>query len=100
MVRATRNWTITDVFMSVLSAPSTAILDVDINYLSSPTASPTSIFSTRPTIDIGEYETSTAATPAVITFTSLASGTYLWPTLQAPGGAGELLVGLVAKERS
>lgn len=100
LVRATRNWTITDVFMSVLSAPSTALLDVDINYLSSPTATPTSIFSTRPTIDLGEYETNTSATPAVFSLTSLASGTYLQPEIQAPGGSGELMIQLIAKERN
>lgn len=99
MVRATRNWTLTDVFVSALSAPSTGVLTIDINYLSSPTASPTSIFSTKPTIDVGEYETSTAATPAVLTLTSLASGTYLWPEIETPNGAGDLMVQLVAKER-
>lgn len=99
MIRATRNWTITDVFMSVLSAPSTGVLTVDINYLSTPTATPASIFSTKPTIDVGEVESITAATPAIITLTSLASGNYLYPEIETPNGAGDLYISVIAKER-
>mgnify|MGYP001609809366 CR=1 FL=1 len=100
LARASRNWTIKSAFISLLSAPSTATAQFDINYLSTPTASPTSIFTTKPTIDIGEYDTSTAATASVLTLTSLASGTLLLPEIEAPGGAGEATIHLMTEERS
>ena len=100
MVRATRNWTIDSVFTSVLSAPSLGVLTIDVNYYSTPTAAGTSIFSTKPTIDVGEYENSTAATPAVLNFTSLASGVFLRPEIETPNSAGELMISLVARERN
>lgn len=99
MVRATRNWTIDSVFTSVLSAPSLGVLTIDVNYYSTPTATGTSIFSTKPTLDVGEFESSTSATPAVITLTSLASGVYLRPEIETPSGAGELMISLVCRER-
>jgi hypothetical protein len=100
MARATRNWTLKDVFVSVLSAPSTGVLTLDVNYFSTPTAAGTSIFSTKPTIDVGEYDTSTAATAPVLNLTSLASGVFLRPEVEEPNGAGELMISLIAEERS
>lgn len=99
MVRATRNWTLKNTFMSLLSAPSLGALTVDINYYSTPTAVGTSIFSTKPTIDVGEYDTSTAVTPAVLDLTSLASGVFLRPEIETPNQAGELMISLIAEER-
>lgn len=100
MVRATRNWTLDSVFVSLLSAPSLGTLQVDINYYSTPTAAGTSIFSTKPTIDVGEYSTDTAATPSVLNLTSLASGVFLRPEIETPNQAGELMISLIAKERT
>jgi hypothetical protein len=100
LVRASRNWTITNIYISVLSAPSLAIAQFDINYLSTPTSTAASIFSTKPTIDIGEYETVTAATQPAFSLTSLASGTLLLPEIEAPGGAGDVTISLLLKERS
>ncbi len=100
MARASRNWTIKSTFISLLSAPSVATAQFDINYLSTPTASPTSIFATKPTIDVGEYSTDTAATPSALNLTSLASGTLLLPEIEAHGGAGELTINLMLEERS
>ncbi len=99
MVRATRSWTLKNTFVSLLSAPSLGTLQVDINYYSSPTKEATSIFSTKPTIDVGEYDTSTAAVASVLNFTSLASGVFLRPEIETPNGAGELMISLTAEER-
>ncbi len=99
LARASRNWTISSAFVALLSAPSTGVLTTDINYLSSPTASPTSIFGTHPTIDVGEYDTSTAATAATLALTSLASGVFLEPEIETPNGAGELMISLILQER-
>ena len=99
MVRATRSWTLKNTFLSLLSAPSLGTLQVDINYYSTPTAAGTSIFTTKPTIDVGEYDTSTAATASVLSFTSLASGVFLRPEIETPNGAGELMISLTAEER-
>ena len=100
VIRSTRNWTLKNTFVSLLSAPSTGVLTVDINYYSSPTAAATSIFTTKPTIDVGEYDTSTAATASVLTLTSLASGVFLRPEIETPNGAGELMISLIAEERA
>lgn len=97
MVRATRNWTIKNTFISVLSAPSTAELMIDAYYFSTPTSAANSIFSSQPLVGIGAYES--LATPGILTLTSLASGTYLRPEIRQPGGAGELMISLVAEER-
>jgi len=99
MIRASRNWTLSNTFISLLSAPSLGTLAVDINYYSTPTASATSIFTTKPTIDVGEYTTATAATAPVLDLTSLASGTFLRPEIETPNGAGEVMISLIAEER-
>ena len=99
MARAIRNWTLKSTFISLLSAPSLGTLGIDVNYFSTPTAAATSIFSTKPTIDVGEYTTATAATAPVLSFTSLASGVFLRPEIETPNGAGEVMISLIASER-
>ena len=98
-LRASKNLTLNSVFLSLNSAPSLAALSINIDYKATPTTAPISIFSTKPTIDIGEYTTATAATPAVLTLTSLASGTLLSPSIEAPGNSGDLMISLIATER-
>lgn len=99
-LRAGKNLTVNSVFMSVNSCPSLGTLSVEIAYRSNPTATYTSIFSTKPTIDVGEYTTDTAATAAVIALTSLASGTLLTPSIETPRECGDLLITLNCTERS
>jgi len=50
-------------------------------------------------LDIGEYDISSAATPGVMSLTSLASGALLRFEVTNPGDAGVLGVSLHAKER-
>lgn len=99
LLRVTKNVTIQDVYVSLVSAPSIATFQVDINFGSSPTGAFSSIFSTNPTIDIGEYDTTTAATPAVISLTSLASGALLKFEIDRPGGAGGMGASLQVRSR-
>ncbi len=98
MVRSTRNWTLKNTFISVLSAPSLGALKIDINYYSTPTAPGTSIYSVLPLIGVGEYES--LATPGTFLLTSLASGVYLRPEVEQPNQAGELMVSSIAEERT
>jgi hypothetical protein len=98
-LRASKNLTIQNCFVALNSAASLTALTVNIDYRSTPTSPYTSIFTTKPTIDIGEYTTTTAATPNVILLTSLASGTLLTPSIAASAGAGDLLVSLNCIER-
>ncbi len=100
MARTSRNYTIKDVYVGLLSAPSTALATFDISYRSHPTVALTSIFSTKPTIDVGEYETRTAATPYVLSLTSLASGMYLAPEVETHGGSGDMMMSLIVQERT
>jgi len=58
-----------------------------------------SIFSTAATIDKGEHDTVTAATPAVLGLTSLASGALLRFEVDAPGNAGDMGASLSVKSR-
>lgn len=99
LLRVTKNLTINGLYVSVISAPSLAAFQADINYKSTPTGDATSIFSTKPTIDIGEYSTTTAATAAVLSLTSLASGTLLQFEIDAPGGAGGMGASLQVTSR-
>ena len=98
-LKATKNLTINSVYVSLISAPSIAAFQCDINYKSGPTAAGTSIFSTVPTIDVGEYSTDTAATAPVLSLTSLASGHLLQLELDKPGGAGGMNVSLQVQSR-
>ena len=100
MARTSRNYTIKDVYVGLLSAPSTGVATFDISYRSHPTVALTSIFSTKPTIDVGEYETTTAATPYVLSLTSLASGIYLSSEVETHGGAGDMAMSLIVQERT
>lgn len=98
-LRARKNLTINSVFLSVNSCPSLGTLSVEIAYRANPTATYASIFTTKPTIDVGEYTTDTAATAAVLALTSLASGTLLTPSIETPRECGDLLISLNCTER-
>lgn len=98
-VRTTKNLTINSAYAGVMSAPSLGVAQFNVMFYSTPTSLPTTIFSTKPTIDVGEYSTDTAATAPVVAFTSLASGTLLKPEILQPQGAGELLLQLAVTER-
>lgn len=82
-----------------MSAPSLALFQCDISYGSSATGDFASIFSTAATIDKGEHDTVTAATPAVLGLTSLASGALLRFEVDAPGNAGDMGASLSVKSR-
>lgn len=74
------------VVVTVTTAPTGATLIVDIN------EGGTSIFSTRPTIDAGEFTTADADVPAVISDAALASGAAITVDIDQVGsvvaGAG------------
>lgn len=99
LVRATKNLTINGAYASLLSAPSTAAFQADINYKSTPTADATSIFTNPITVDVGEYDTTTAATAPSLSLTSLASGTLLQLEVDKPGDAGGLGISLQVTSR-
>src|SRR3990167_1807800 len=99
LLRATKNLSLITTWYSVQSAPSTAAAMLDIQWASGPTGTFASIFSTKPFIDIGEYTITSAATPGVLSLTSLASGIVIKPEILQPGGAGELTVSLIGRER-
>ncbi len=98
-LRARKNLTINNCFVALNSAASLTALSINIDYRSTSTSPYSTIFTTIPTIDIGEYDTNTAATPNVLLLTSLASGTLLTPSIAASAGAGDLLVTLNCVER-
>ncbi len=62
-------FTLTEVHISVNTAPTGSTLIVDVNKGTGPGAS---VFSTRVTIDAGEFSSDSAATPAVITTSAIA----------------------------
>ena len=98
--RAHQNMTILNSWVGVQSAPSLSTLDLDVQYASSPTDTWQTIFAVKPTMDIGEYTTDTAAAMASIQLTSLASGTLLRPAIEKPGGAGYMTVQLQVETRA
>ena len=98
-MKTTKNLTVNNIYAGVMSAPSLGIAQFNVMMYSTPTSLPTTIFSTKPTIDVGEYSTLTAATPPVVAYTSLASGILLKPEILSPQGAGELLMQLAVTER-
>lgn len=100
LMRATHNSTINGVYLSLLSAPSTAPVEVDVTYSSGATGDFTSIFSTRPFVDIGEPSTTSSATPGTLSLTSLASGTFLRAEILQAGGAGTLSIQLPVTSRA
>jgi hypothetical protein len=97
--RASKNLSLVTVYAALASAPSLAPLELDISFGSAPTGDFASIFTTRPFIDIGEYTTTSSATPGVLSLTSLASGALLRYEVRKHGEAGELMTQLMAKER-
>lgn len=97
--RVHQDLNILNVWMGVYSAPSLAQLQGDILYASSPTGAWNTIFAVKPTIDIGEYSTDTAAGAASIQLTSLASGLLLRPAILSPGGAGYMSLQLQVQTR-
>jgi len=98
-LRARKNLTLNGVWAGLNSAPSTAAFQANISYRSEPTGAHTTLLSTALTIDVGEYESRTAATPVVLGLTSLASGTLLSPSIDAPGDGGDLTLTIAATER-
>lgn len=97
--RATQNLTLKSYWGSLLSAPSLTPAEFDISWSSGPTGTFTSIFSTRPFIDIGEYTSTSGATPGTLSLTSLASGIVLRHEFRMPGGAGGYMAQLQAVSR-
>jgi len=99
-VRTVKNLTINNFYAGVMSAPSLGVAQFNVMFYSTPTSLPTTMFSTKPTIDVGEYSTDTAAAAAVIAYTSIASGSILKPEILAPQGAGELMMQFKVTERT
>jgi hypothetical protein len=97
--RATKNMTLSDFWAGLCSAPSLKPLEMDIKHSGEPDGTFASIFTTRPFIDIGEKNSISGATVAVIALTSLASGRILQPEVMMPGDAGILTMQLIGKER-
>ena len=87
---ATKNLTINSFYASLTSAPSTAVLLFDISHGSTPTGDFSSIFTSVGHIDIGEYTSASSASPAIISLTSLASGSLLRAEIDSHGSAGGL----------
>lgn len=99
LMRVSKNLTANSMYISLLSAPSLAAFQADVSLGSSPTGDFASIFSTVPTIDIGEYDTSTAATASVLGTTSLASGALLRFEIDSHGNAAGMGATLQVESR-
>jgi len=97
--RATQNLTLNNYFGSLLSAPSSSAVEVNISWASGPTGDFASIFAPRPFIDIGEYTTTSSATAGTLSLTSLASGIVLRHEIRMTGSAGGLMSQLTATSR-
>lgn len=87
---ATKDLTINSFYASLTSAPSTAVLLFDISHGSTPTGDFTSIFTSVGHVDIGEYTSTSSASPAILSLTSLASGSLLRAEINSHGAAGGL----------
>lgn len=99
-LRATKNLTLTNIYVGLNSAPSLGPAQIDIYYKSTPTGvTGTSIFSVRPLVGIGLNENTAGATGGTLGLTSLASGTLLYPEVRQPNG-GDLILQLTAIERT
>ncbi len=97
--RATKNMTLSGFWAGLCSAPSLNPVNLDIKHSGEPDGTFASIFTTRPFIDIGEKNSISGATVAVLGLTSLASGRILQPEIMMPGDAGILTLQLIGKER-
>lgn len=100
-LRATKNLTLTNVYVGVNSSPSLAPIQIDIYYKSTPTGvTGTTLFSVRPLVGIGLNENIAGATIGTLNLTSLASGTLLYPEVRQTGATGgDLTLQLTATER-
>ena len=103
--RASKNLTLTSFFAGLGSAPSIKPAEFDISYLdsssyaSTPTQAFTTIFTTRPFIDIGEHTSIGSATAGTLSLTSLASGSLLRFEVRMHGESGDFMAQLNATER-
>lgn len=84
--RAPRAFTLDSVRASLLTASSSGAITLDVRKNNS------TIFSTKPTIDQGEKTTATAATPSVLSATSIADDDLIEIDID---GAGTGAVGLI-----
>ncbi len=98
--RATKNLTLSAFWAGLCSAPSLAPLEMDIKHSDEPNGTFASIFTSRPFIDIGEFNSVSSASVATLALTSLASGRILQPEILMPGDAGILTLQLIGKERT
>ncbi len=99
LVKVTKELTINSFYGSLMSTPSLALFQCDISHGSHPTGDFASIFTTVPTIDKGEHDTDSAATAAVLSLTSLASGSLLRFEIDAHGESGVLGASLQVTSR-
>lgn len=99
-LRATKNLTLSNVYLGLNSAPSLGPLKIDIHSKSTPTGvTGPSIFSVLPLVGVGLNENTAGATGGTLTLTSLASGVLLYPEILQPNGAGDLILQIIATER-
>jgi hypothetical protein len=101
MLRATKDLSLITVWIGLQSAPSVNAFKTDIRWSAGPTGDFASVFTAnnQPMIDVGEYTTVSAASPGILSLTSLASGIVFKPEILQPGDAGDMTIQLVAKER-
>ena len=99
LIRATKDLTISSTYVSLMSAPSLAAFQFNVSHGSSPTGDFSSIYTTEPTIDVGEYDTTTAATASVLSLTSLASGSLLRAEIDEHGESGVMGASLQVTSR-
>lgn len=99
LMRVSKNLTINSFYGSLISAPSLAAFQFNISMGSGVSTAFSSIFSTKPTIDIGENSTETAATASALSLTSLASGALLRAEIEAHGDSGGLGATLQVESR-
>lgn len=99
-LRASKNLTVNSVWAGVMSGPSLGAMQLSVSWTSGPTGAHSALLSTALTIDVGEHTSDTAATPAVVDLTSLASGILLHPSIDAPRECGDLTLTLSCTERT
>jgi len=99
LMRATKNLTINSFYASLISAPSLTTFQFNISHGSAPTGDFATIFTAPAVIDIGEYDTSSGASPAILSLTSLASGSLLRAEVELHGDSGGLGANLQVTSR-